>query len=139
MSDAKQATPHHILIGDLLDANIPKNEREHAAAMEIERLRRRIEELEVERDALKKQVANNCNNELLEAINDCKRLDQLLNAVIAERNTAWRMVGELEALMRQARDALREGVKWTPEGSGPQKVLLAVMRLLRERLGVSDE
>lgn len=41
MSDheAKQATPHATLLAELLDSRIPKSEREHAAAAEIERLR----------------------------------------------------------------------------------------------------
>lgn len=41
MSDheAKQATPHATLLAELLDSRIPKSEREHAAAREIERLR----------------------------------------------------------------------------------------------------
>ena len=34
----KQATPHEQLIGELLDSTIPKTEREHAAAREIERI-----------------------------------------------------------------------------------------------------
>ena len=38
-SVAKKATPHELLIGQLLDSRIPKTEREHAAAREIERLR----------------------------------------------------------------------------------------------------
>ena len=37
-NDMKQATPHEQLIGELLDSTIPKTEREHAAAREIERL-----------------------------------------------------------------------------------------------------
>ena len=37
--EAKQATLHHELIAQLLDSRIPKTEREHAAAREIERLR----------------------------------------------------------------------------------------------------
>ncbi len=36
---AKCATPHEQLIGELLDSRIPKTEREHAAAREIEQLR----------------------------------------------------------------------------------------------------
>ena len=36
--DARQATPHHELIAQILDSRVPKNEREHAAAEEIERL-----------------------------------------------------------------------------------------------------
>lgn len=37
--NAKQATPHVNLIAELMNPNIPKNEREHAAVREIERLR----------------------------------------------------------------------------------------------------
>ena len=37
--EAKQARPHSELIAQLLDSRIPKTEREHAAAREIERLR----------------------------------------------------------------------------------------------------
>ena len=37
-NDTKQATPHEQLIGELMDSTIPKTEREHAAAREIERL-----------------------------------------------------------------------------------------------------
>lgn len=33
-----QATPHKQLIEELLNSNVPKNEREHAAAREIEKL-----------------------------------------------------------------------------------------------------
>jgi hypothetical protein len=36
--EAKAATPHHDLIAELLNPNIPKTEREHAASREIERL-----------------------------------------------------------------------------------------------------
>jgi hypothetical protein len=34
---AKQATPHERLIDELRDSTIPKTEREHAAALEIEK------------------------------------------------------------------------------------------------------
>lgn len=37
--EAKQATPHALLINELLDSRVPKTEREHAAAREIENLR----------------------------------------------------------------------------------------------------
>ena len=37
--NAAQATPHAELIAELMNPNIPKNEREHAAVREIERLR----------------------------------------------------------------------------------------------------
>lgn len=40
----KQARPHGELIRELLDSRIPKNEREHAAAREIERLRAEFDE-----------------------------------------------------------------------------------------------
>ncbi len=38
-SGAKQATPHALLINELLDSRVPKTEREHAAAREIESIR----------------------------------------------------------------------------------------------------
>jgi hypothetical protein len=40
------ATPHDQLIAELLDSRIPKTEREHAAAREIERLREALAEPE---------------------------------------------------------------------------------------------
>jgi len=39
MSEAKQATPHSVLIDQLMDSRVPKTEREHAARREIEMLR----------------------------------------------------------------------------------------------------
>ena len=39
MSEAKQATPHSVLIEQLMDSRVPKTEREHAARREIEMLR----------------------------------------------------------------------------------------------------
>jgi hypothetical protein len=47
-----QATPHADLMAALLDPNVPKTEREHAAASEIESLRARIAELEKARKPL---------------------------------------------------------------------------------------
>lgn len=44
--EAMKATPHKQLIDELMDCRIPKTEREHAAAREIERLRQAIEEAE---------------------------------------------------------------------------------------------
>jgi len=41
-----QATPHAELIADLMNPNNPKNEREHAAVREIERLREALAQLE---------------------------------------------------------------------------------------------
>jgi hypothetical protein len=40
--EQKAARPHDELICELLDSRIPKNEREHAAAREIERLRAEV-------------------------------------------------------------------------------------------------
>jgi len=37
--EAKAATPHADLIAELMNPNVPKNEREHAAVREIERMR----------------------------------------------------------------------------------------------------
>lgn len=39
MDNAKQATPHNKLIDEIMDCRVPKTEREHAAAREIEMLR----------------------------------------------------------------------------------------------------
>jgi hypothetical protein len=44
--EAKQATPHSQLISELMDSRVPKTEREHAAAREIERLREALEQPE---------------------------------------------------------------------------------------------
>jgi len=44
--EAMKATPHKQLIDELMDCRIPKTEREHAAAREIERLRQAIAEAE---------------------------------------------------------------------------------------------
>jgi hypothetical protein len=44
--EAKMATPHEELIAELLDSRIPKTEREHAAAREVEKLRQAIAEAE---------------------------------------------------------------------------------------------
>ena len=40
------ATPHTELLAELMNPNIPKNEREHAAVREIERLRETLEQPE---------------------------------------------------------------------------------------------
>lgn len=52
----KQARPHDELICELLDSRIPKTEREHAAAREIERLRARIEEMEQQEPVAKVHI-----------------------------------------------------------------------------------
>lgn len=38
-ADAKQATPREVLLAEILDTQVPKSEREHAAAYEIKALR----------------------------------------------------------------------------------------------------
>lgn len=45
-----QATPREVLMGELMDSNVPKSEREHAAVREIARL---TAELEKCREALR--------------------------------------------------------------------------------------
>lgn len=45
MNECKQARPHRELIAELLDSNVPKTEREHAAVREIERLRSLCDDL----------------------------------------------------------------------------------------------
>jgi hypothetical protein len=42
MQMAYQATPHEVLIAEIMDCGVPKNEREHAAAREIQALRDRL-------------------------------------------------------------------------------------------------
>jgi hypothetical protein len=48
MQQALECTPHKQLINELLDSRIPKTEREHSAAREIEKLRKRLEQPEQE-------------------------------------------------------------------------------------------
>jgi len=50
--EAMKATPHKQLIDELMDCRIPKTEREHAAAREIERLRQAIAAEKQEPDEL---------------------------------------------------------------------------------------
>ena len=46
--NAVDATPHEELIAELMNPNNPKNDREHAAVREIERLRETLEQPEQE-------------------------------------------------------------------------------------------
>lgn len=48
--EQKAARPHNELIRELLDSRIPKSEREHAAAREIERLREKVDCLQQQYD-----------------------------------------------------------------------------------------
>lgn len=45
MENGYQATPHGALIEQIMDSRVPKNEREHAAAREIERLREEMSKM----------------------------------------------------------------------------------------------
>lgn len=58
--NAKQATPREQLIQELLDSRIPKTEREHCAAREIEFLRARVAELEAGAEAEREACAVLC-------------------------------------------------------------------------------
>ena len=51
LREEKSATPHNELIAQLLDSRVPKSEREHAAAREIERLRAQVEGTAAQRPA----------------------------------------------------------------------------------------
>ena len=51
-----QARPHDELIRELLDPRIPKSEREHAAAREIEALRETLAMLKVENEKLREAL-----------------------------------------------------------------------------------
>jgi hypothetical protein len=70
MTEAKQATPHSQLISELMDSRVPKTEREHAAAREIERLRAALEQPEQEPVAV--------NDELLKALQSAAHVIEVL-------------------------------------------------------------
>lgn len=69
MTAAKQAIPHATLIAELLDSRVPKTEREHAAAREIEKLKASLSD---ERELIASWVADMCQgldaNTIAEAI-----------------------------------------------------------------------
>lgn len=54
------ATPHELLIESLLDPRIPKTEREHAAAREIEKLRAEIMSTGTDLARLREAVGEHC-------------------------------------------------------------------------------
>jgi len=117
---AKRATPHEQLIDELRDSTVPKTEREHAAAREIEKNQDRIaagHRLAVEHhqtvdswgdsmskqiDFLKRCIALNLQSggllDLLDRIEELER----------ERDTAWaqahRLALELECLIIDTKD-----------------------------------
>lgn len=57
----RKATPHTVLINELLDSNTPKTEREHAAAREIAMLRQEVEYY----DELREKMADILNRTAL--------------------------------------------------------------------------
>ena len=61
--EEKAATPHNELIVQLLDSRVPKSEREHAAAREIERLREEVDALKAENEMLRESLKD-ADNEL---------------------------------------------------------------------------
>jgi hypothetical protein len=48
MSEEKSSTPHAELIAELMNPNKPKNEREHAAVREIQKLQEALKRLSTE-------------------------------------------------------------------------------------------
>lgn len=80
MNESKQARRHDELIAELLDSRIPKTEREHAAAREIERLRK------MHQDAYQRglQAGSKGLREMYDAVQTVKRQDAWGNAQLTE-------------------------------------------------------
>jgi hypothetical protein len=77
MQMAYQATPHEVLIAEIMDCGVPKNEREHAAAHEIQALRDRLAQPEYDQTAL--ELCNVCGWKAVvpdECCLNCKRIAQ---------------------------------------------------------------
>jgi hypothetical protein len=77
MQMAYQATPHEVLIAEIMDCGVPKNEREHAAAREIQALRDRLAQPEYDQAAL--ELCDVCGWKAVvpdECCLNCKRLAQ---------------------------------------------------------------
>jgi len=102
MSDheAKQATPHATLLVELLDSRIPKSEREHAAAREIERL---TAELETERMRLAACGVVALANTEQSAAKEREMLPEYRSASLADVERAV----DREMQLRAERDELR--------------------------------
>lgn len=80
MSDEqKQAVPHSILLASLMNPNIPKNEREHAAVREINRITTREKQLE---DLLKGILATPAIEYIIGA-----KLNDEVRAVLADKES----------------------------------------------------
>lgn len=88
MDEAKQSTPHDVLIGELLDSRIPKNEREWAAAREIEELRLELKILAKEVERLWPFEAQQAELNVAKAFH---------NVAVTQRDAAWREVENLKA------------------------------------------
>ena len=58
--NACEATPHKQLIEEILNPNIPKNEREHAACREIQNLQAKI----IDQQALIEHLVHGCHSAL---------------------------------------------------------------------------
>jgi len=97
--EQKAARPHGELIRELLDSRIPKSEREHAAAREIERLRADAERYRWLRERM---VAEEIVNKAYAVI--------ALRVVgpIAKRPADPEYCGELDAVIDQARGGCGE-------------------------------
>ena len=76
----KQARPHDELIRELLDSRLPKSEREHAAAREIERLREKVASLQQQYDEKTACTIEHrgstiaCSDAMFDAYSDERRL-----------------------------------------------------------------
>ena len=73
VASPKQSTPHECLIGQIMDSNIPKNEREWACAREIGRLRHEVK--------IREQICADATlyaRRLQEADDEIERLRELL-------------------------------------------------------------
>lgn len=96
LREEKAATPHNELIAQLLDSRVPKTEREHAAAREIERLRKLLQ------DSYRRgyQAGSRGLREMYDAIQEVKRQDawgntRLTEALMAAEERAERAEAEL--------------------------------------------
>lgn len=70
--EQKAARPHNELIRELLDSRIPKSEREHAAAREIERLRENVDRLTA-RTIEHRGSTISCSDAMFDAYSDERR------------------------------------------------------------------
>ncbi len=68
MNEAMQATPHSVLIEQLMDSRVPKTEREHAACREIEMLRKDAERYQWLRDRMQVRYERSLSGKTKEAL-----------------------------------------------------------------------